>query len=35
LTVRASKDAAAVLAVIASPEARAVFVKHGFLAPGS
>ena len=35
LTVRASKDAGAVLAVIASPEARAVFVKHGFLAPGS
>jgi molybdate transport system substrate-binding protein len=33
LTVRASKDAGAVLAVIASPEARAVFVKHGFLAP--
>ena len=35
LTVGASKDAGAVLAVIASPEARAVFVKHGFLAPGS
>ena len=35
LTVRASKDAAAVLAVIASSEARALFVKHGFLAPGS
>jgi molybdate transport system substrate-binding protein len=35
LTVRASKDAAAVLAVIASPEARGIFLKHGFLAPGS
>jgi molybdate transport system substrate-binding protein len=35
LTVRASKDAAAVLTVIASPEALAIFVKHGFLAPGS
>jgi molybdate transport system substrate-binding protein len=31
LTVRASTDAAAVLAVIASPEASAVFVKHGFV----
>jgi molybdate transport system substrate-binding protein len=35
LTVRASKDAAGVLAVIASAEARAIFVKHGFQAPGS
>jgi molybdate transport system substrate-binding protein len=35
LTVRASKNAAAVLAVIASPEARAIFVTHGFQAPGS
>jgi molybdate transport system substrate-binding protein len=35
LTVRASKDAAAVLRVIASPEALAVFVKHGFLPPRS
>jgi molybdate transport system substrate-binding protein len=33
LTVSATKDAAAVLAVIASAEARAVFVTHGFLAP--
>jgi molybdate transport system substrate-binding protein len=33
LTVRASKDAAAVLAIIASADARIVFVKHGFLAP--
>jgi molybdate transport system substrate-binding protein len=35
LTVRASRDAAAVLAVIASREARAIFLKHGFQAPGS
>jgi molybdate transport system substrate-binding protein len=35
LTVRARPDAKAVLDVIASAEARAVFVKHGFLAPGS
>lgn len=33
LTIRASKDAAAVLAVIASADARAIFVKHGFQAP--
>jgi molybdate transport system substrate-binding protein len=35
LTVRARPGAKAVLAVIASAEARAVFVKHGFVAPGS
>ena len=33
LTVRAKPEAKKVLDVIASPEARAVFVKHGFLAP--
>ena len=33
LTARASKDAAAVFAVITSPEARAIFIKHGFLPP--
>jgi len=35
LTVRARPGAKAVLDVIASAEARAVFVKHGFVAPGS
>ena len=35
LTARAKPDAKKVLDVIASPEARAIFVKHGFLAPGS
>jgi len=35
LTARAKPEAKKVLDVIASPEARAVFVKHGFLAPGS
>jgi molybdate transport system substrate-binding protein len=35
LTVNAGPDAKRVLDVIASPEARAIFVKHGFLAPGS
>jgi molybdate transport system substrate-binding protein len=35
LTVRAAKDAAAVLAVIASAEARATFLKHGFQPPTS
>jgi molybdate transport system substrate-binding protein len=35
LTVRARPEAKAVLDVIASAEARAVFVKHGFVAPGS
>jgi len=35
LTARARPEAKKVLDVIASPEARAVFVKHGFLAPGS
>lgn len=35
LTVRARPEAKAVLAVIASAEARAIFLKHGFLAPGS
>ena len=35
LTARAKPEATKVLDVIASPEARAVFVKHGFLAPGS
>jgi len=33
LTIRASTDAADVLAVIGSADARAVFLKHGFLAP--
>jgi molybdate transport system substrate-binding protein len=33
LTTRASKDAAAVLAVLASADARALFLKHGFTAP--
>jgi molybdate transport system substrate-binding protein len=33
LTTRAQPDARRVLGVIASAEARAVFVKHGFLAP--
>ncbi len=33
LTTRAQPDARRVLDVIASAEARAVFVKHGFLAP--
>jgi molybdate transport system substrate-binding protein len=35
LTARATPHAKNVLDVIASPEARAIFVKHGFLAPGS
>jgi molybdate transport system substrate-binding protein len=35
LTARAKPDAKKVLDVIASAEARAIFVKHGFLAPGS
>ena len=35
LTARAKPDAKKVLDVIASPEARPIFVKHGFLAPGS
>jgi molybdate transport system substrate-binding protein len=35
LTIRARPEAKAVLGVIASAEARAVFVKHGFVAPGS
>ena len=35
LTVRARPEAKAVLDVIASAEARVVFVKHGFVAPGS
>lgn len=35
LTARAKPDARKVLDVIASPEARPVFLKHGFLAPGS
>jgi molybdate transport system substrate-binding protein len=35
LTARAKPEAKRVLDVIASREARAVFVKHGFLAPGS
>ena len=34
-TARAKPEATKVLDVIASPEARAVFAKHGFLAPGS
>ncbi len=35
LTVKAGRDAKGVLDVIASPEAHAIFAKHGFLAPGS
>jgi molybdate transport system substrate-binding protein len=35
LTLRARPEAKAVLAVLASAEARAVFVRHGFVAPGS
>lgn len=35
LTVRAKPEAKKVLDAIASAEARAIFVKHGFLAPGS
>jgi molybdate transport system substrate-binding protein len=35
LTSRASADAKRVLDVIASLEARAIFARHGFLAPGS
>lgn len=35
LTARAAADAKKVLDVIASVDARAVFVKHGFVAPGS
>jgi molybdate transport system substrate-binding protein len=35
LTTKAGPEATRVLAVIASPEARAIFAKHGFLAPGS
>jgi len=35
LTARAKPDAKKVLDVIVSAEARAIFVKHGFLAPGS
>jgi len=35
LTARAKPEAKQVLDVIASPAARAIFVKHGFLAPGS